>query len=386
MKKRLLAALLIMCLALTLLPAYALADNTGTDPESPEEGETTGAKGPFWVSFDPQGGVVTVPSMQTNSEGRLEILPTAFRTGYTFVGWYDIIGWLITKDYVFEDDTILYARWRLTDGGAATGTAYAINNPRTNRGKIVSSCDTAVWGTTVTLTVMPDSGYELESLKVTDRFGAEVELTQTGDDEYSFKMPASVVVVHASFSKIGVPVQPGLPFTDVSSDAWYHDAVFYVYEKGMMSGTGAGSFSPEAETSRAMIVTVLHRLEGAPSAGGAEFTDVAAGQWYTEAVAWAAENGVVYGSNNAFKPDDSVTREQVAAILYRYAGYKGSDTTARAELSDYSDASDISGYALEAMQWANAQGLIKGSSGRLNPGGKATRAEIAAILMRFCGS
>ena len=177
-----------------------------------------------------------------------------------------------------------------------------------------------------------------------------------------------------------------MPFTDVSSNEWYYDAVKYVYDNGMMNGIDSTTFSPNNTTTRGMIVTILHRLEGEPSAAAAGFTDVASGQWYTDAIAWAAANDIVNGySETEFGPNDTITREQMAAILYRYASFKGYDVTATASLSDYTDAALISGYATAAMQWANAEGLITGvTNTTLNPQGNATRAEVATILMRFC--
>ena len=180
-----------------------------------------------------------------------------------------------------------------------------------------------------------------------------------------------------------------LPFTDVAADAWYADAVAYAVEHGLMNGTSASTFSPLMTTDRAMIVTILYRLEGEPAVTGTSaFSDVADGQWYTDAVIWAADNGIVTGyDTGAFGPSDTVTREQMAAILYRYASYKGYDVTASADLSGYADQAQISAYALTAMQWANAEGLITGTSdSTLTPGGSATRAEAATILMRFAQS
>ena len=177
-----------------------------------------------------------------------------------------------------------------------------------------------------------------------------------------------------------------LPFIDVASGDWFRPYVSFVYGKGMMNGTSPTAFSPNATTSRGMIVTILYRLEGEPAAGTASFTDVPAGQWYSKAVAWAAQNGIVdgYGSG-AFGPNDNITREQMAAILYRYASYKGYSVTASSSTSSYSDASQISSYAQTAMSWANATGLITGtSSTTLAPKGNATRAQAAMILMRFC--
>ncbi len=176
------------------------------------------------------------------------------------------------------------------------------------------------------------------------------------------------------------------PFTDVPDNAWYKEAVDYVVDKGLMAGTSADKFSPDLITSRAMIVTILYRLEGRPAVyGTSPFNDVAANTWYTKAVAWAAANGIVMGyGNGKFGPDDLITREQFAAMLYRYANFKGYDTSKAASLSGYTDAANISGYAVPAMKWAKAEKLITGrTKTTLVPQGKATRAEAAAILMRF---
>ena len=175
-------------------------------------------------------------------------------------------------------------------------------------------------------------------------------------------------------------------FIDVDPDAWYHEFVDYVVSRGLMKGTSDTAFEPEAPATRAMLVTILHRLEGEPGAGGASpFADVPEDRWYTDAVIWANRNGIVegYGDGN-FGPGDTVTREQFAAILYRYAKWKGYDVSRSADLSGYADAAAISPWALEAMKWANAAGLITGRTETdLVPAGKATRAETAAILMRF---
>ena len=182
-----------------------------------------------------------------------------------------------------------------------------------------------------------------------------------------------------------VPVQRA-SFSDVPQTEWYAGAVDYVYRYGMMAGTSATAFSPNVATNRAMIVSILYRLEGSPAASGGTFPDIAAGQYYTSAVAWAAENGIVSGGTGGrFHPDDVITREQLAAILYRYAHYKGYNILSPAALSAFSDADTVSRYAVDAMGWAVAQGLISGTNrGALDPTGGATRAQAASILMRFC--
>ena len=183
------------------------------------------------------------------------------------------------------------------------------------------------------------------------------------------------------------PEKPALPFADVTKGDWFYDAVQYVYDKGMMNGVDGDRFAPNATTSRAMIVTILYRLENEPAVSGkSPFTDVAAGQWYTNAVAWAAANGIVTGTTDTtFAPNGNITREQMAAILYRYASYKGLDVSRQADLSGYADASAISAYAKQAMAWANGQGLITGvTATTLRPDGNAVRAQAATILMRLC--
>lgn len=185
----------------------------------------------------------------------------------------------------------------------------------------------------------------------------------------------------------GMTTYSKLPFSDVRIADWFYNDVKYVYEKGMMSGTAADVFAPNATTTRAMIVTILYRLEGSPAVTGTSaFVDVPTGQWYTDAVNWAAANQIVKGTSaTTFAPNDSITREQMAAILYRYAQYKGYDVTKKADLSGYSDNGQVSAYAKDALAWANAAKLINGvTNTTLAPQGNATRAQVSAILHRFC--
>lgn len=176
-----------------------------------------------------------------------------------------------------------------------------------------------------------------------------------------------------------------LPFTDVGTLDWYYGAIKYVYEEGLMSGTGETTFSPNATTTRGMIVTILHRMESEPYGIGS-FSDVQPGAYYAPAVAWASETGIVTGyGNGTFGPNNAITREQMAAILYRYAAFKGENTAATGDVQDYADGSKVSAYAVEAMNWAIGKGLISGVGGnRLDPTGTATRAQVATILQRYC--
>ena len=177
-----------------------------------------------------------------------------------------------------------------------------------------------------------------------------------------------------------------MPFTDVGESAWYYDGVQYAYDHGLVQGTSRFTFAPGTATTRAMLVTILHRLEGTPSAPAASFQDVRPGAWYADAVAWASSTGIVTGySSDRFGPSDTVTREQMAAILFRFANYKGLDTSARANMSAYYDYSSISSYARDALAWANAQELITGTTPTtINPKGNAPRSQTAIILKRFC--
>ena len=275
-----------------------------------------------------------------------------------------------------------------SSGGGSSTPTYTVSKPSdVTGGEISVSPSRAAKNATVTITVKPDEGYELDELIVRDSDGETVELTQKSDTEYTFKMPASKVTVEVSFVEIE-PTPSELPFTDVAADAWYHDAVAYVYDNGMMNGVTENMFAPNATTTRGMIVTMLHRLEGEPGVNYLlPFTDVAEGLWYTEAVRWAASEGIVNGvSDTSYAPDNAITREQMAAILYRYAQYKGYNTSVGGmSLAEYTDADQISSYATTAMQWANENGLITGRTDTtLAPQSTATRAEVATILMRFC--
>lgn len=184
---------------------------------------------------------------------------------------------------------------------------------------------------------------------------------------------------------IDMAVEEETGFDDVSSSAWYADAVEYVVSNGVMNGTGDTTFEPDAALSRSMMVQVLYNMENKPAASDAAFIDVADNAWYADAVAWAAENKLVNGvEENQFAPDDNITREQMAAILYRYAQYKGQDVSARADMNAYTDFAEISSYAEPMLAWAVSEGLITGSSDTtLSPAGNATRAEVAVVLMRY---
>ena len=249
----------------------------------------------------------------------------------------------------------------------------------------------ATEGDKVTIDVTPDQAYKLDELVVTAN-GKDVELTANSDGTYTFTMPSADVRITATFAEDPdwTPDEPEEPTTDVSDlfidvtpDAWYKDAVQYAYDNGLMTGVSANEFAPEQTTTRAMIVSILARLENVTSAESAGFADVAANDWYATAVNWAANVGVVNGyEDNTFRPNQPITREQLAAILMNYAAYKGEDVSNRASLATYTD--QPSTWAEETMSWAVAEGLISGvTADTLQPQGAATRAQVAAILQRF---
>ena len=262
--------------------------------------------------------------------------------------------------------------------------SYAITVEQPDHGTVTVTPNRATQGAAVTITATPDRGYQVNAVTVTDRFGDAVQVTENADGTYTFTMPNGQVTITATFVETEAPV--GEPFLDVNEGDWFYDAVAYAYENGLMDGVGGNRFAPNSATTRGMLVTILYRLEGEPAVTGeAGFDDVAAGQWYTDAVIWAAANDIVNGiGDNQFGPENTLTREQLVTMLYRYAQNKGYDVTASADLSGYPDAGQIQSWAQEAMTWAVAEGIVEGMDGNLNPAGHATRAQIATILMRFC--
>ena len=241
-------------------------------------------------------------------------------------------------------------------------------------------------GETVTITPTPDAGWEVEDVIVTDEDGEGVPVTENPDGSWSYEQPESDVTIEVIFGEVAPEptVDVSEIFLDVDPDAWYKDAVQFAYDNGLMTGTSATEFAPDVTTTRAMIVSILARLEGVTAADDAGFTDVD-DEWFATAVNWAANVGVVNGfEDNTFRPNDAITREQLAATLCNYAAWKGEDVSARAELSRYSDAAAISSWATDVMRWAVAENLISGvTTDELQPQGAATRAQVAAILQRF---
>ena len=290
-----------------------------------------------------------------------------------------------TKDYTFKADytgTDLYNNASDTcvvsvtykgsshhsSSSSSSSTSNTVSASTASNGKVSLDKSTAKKGDTVTVTVTPDAGYKLDKLTITNAKGNTVDVTDKGNGKYTFTMPDGKVTVTPTFSKIEDTKPSKNGFDDVASFDWYADAVKYVADKGLMNGTDDNQFSPNASTTRGMLMTVLARYAGEDTTGGAT--------WYEKGMEWAKAKGVSDGTN----PNADITREQLVTMLYRYAGSPKAD----GKLDSFSDAASVSSYAANAMQWAVANGIVNGSNGKLNPQDNATRAEVAAILMRFC--
>lgn len=286
--------------------------------------------------------------------------------------------------------------------GSSSTTTYKITVDAGEGGKASANKSSASEDATITVTVTPDSGYKIDSVTAKKSGGSKLTITEKSDGVYTFTMPASDVTVTVTFvsdsaeaaeatketeATVSAHVCPSEAYTDLNTSLWYHEYTDYVLEKGIMNGTGTNTFGPNANLTRAMMVQILYNMEDEHgTSDSAAFSDVSGSAWYANAVAWASSNGIVTGyDDNTFKPDASITREQMTAILYRYADYKGYDTSAEASLTGYEDADSIGSYAVSAVKWAVKEGIINGRDAtHLAPAGTATRAEVAAIMTRFC--
>lgn len=265
-------------------------------------------------------------------------------------------------------------------GGGTTTPSYTVSVGTAENGTVTASPTNAKEGDKVTLTVAPDEGYELGALTVKDASGKTVSTTKVSENEYTFTMPEGNVTVTATFVE-----KNATPFTDVKTTDWWYEAVKYVYENKLMSGTSDTTFEPTAKLNRAQAVQILYNLEGQPAVTGtADFTDVS-GHWALNAITWGAKNGVVAGvGNGKFDPNANVTREQFAQMMYNYAKFKGYDLTAQGDLDNFTDVSKVSDWAETALAWANGEGLINGNTdGTLAPNGTAIRGQAASIMAKF---
>lgn len=332
----------------------------------------------------PDGAVVTVSgtdeagnavTLTDNDDGTYSAsLPNKTQT-YTFIAAYDGSQTIAPK----TDIATVKVQQR-SSGGEPAKPSFPVKISHSGDGKVTVDKSYASAGDKVTITVTPGRNGSVQRITVTDEDGQRLKLTENRDGTYSFTMPNGAANVYARFSG------SGLPFADVPSGSWYYDDVAYVYDTGLMTGLTATAFGPNLSTTRGMIVTILWRMENEPAAKhGCPFADVRRGSYYEQAIAWASENGIVTGFDaSTFAPDRAITREQLAAILFRFAAYRGMDAvTLRENLSSFQDQAAISAYAVSALNWAVGEGLMQGTGDKLEPTGSATRAQVAAMLRRF---
>lgn len=333
----------------------------------------------------PDGAVVTVSgtdeagnavTMTDNGDGTYSAtLPNKTQT-YTFIAAYDGSQTIAPK----TDFATVKVQQRSSGGGEPAKPSFPVKIANSGDGVAKVDKSYASAGAKVTITVTPGRNATVQRITVTDEDGQRLKLTENRDGTYSFTMPSGTANVYVRFSG------SGLPFADVPSGSWYYDDVAYVYDTGLMTGLTVTAFGPNLSTTRGMIVTILWRMENEPAAKhGCPFADVRRGSYYEQAIAWASENGIVTGFDaSTFAPDRAITREQLAAILFRFAAYRGMDAvTLRENLSSFQDQAAISAYAVSALNWAVGEGLMQGTGDKLEPTGSATRAQVAAMLRRF---
>lgn len=258
----------------------------------------------------------------------------------------------------------------------------ALEIAETAHGAVAVSTAHLDYGEVVTIIPQPEPGYVVEAVMVTDADGEVLAVTALEDGTYQFTQPRGTVTISATFAQMATE---SLPFVDVAAEEWYGDAVATVYAQGLMMGTAEDTFAPELVATRGMVVSILHRLAGSPTVSAEVFEDVTADDWYGQAVAWAASEGIASGTSaETFSPNAAVTREQLAALLCNFVAQQGMDTTARSDLSSFDDVETVSDWAQDAVSWAHAEGLFAGTSATtLSPQGEATRAQLAAMLVRF---
>ena len=370
----------------------ALTGNPVTEISDTETGNKE-----YWAKWEANTYTVTLNGVNSDATGAGNYavgvtvnIYAGTKSGYSFNGWTSdnvTITNANNKNASFimpAKDVAVTANWKKNSSGGTGHTYYTIKAIAGAGGTISPSGNAAVlYGRNKTFTITPDNGYAIADVKID---GQSIGAVKT----YTFERVKGDHTIEAVFMKATGNPQTGVdvPFTDVSETDWFYEDVAYVYTNNLMNGTSTTMFSPNTTTTRGMIVTILYRLEGEPSVSdNCHFADVKSGSYYEKAITWAAAKGIVSGyGNNQFGPDDPITREQMAVILFRYAQYKGLDVSAGEDTNilSYSDALDISEYAFPAMQWICGESILNGSDGNLMPRGSATRAQVAAILHRFC--
>ena len=341
----------------------------------------------YTVAFDTNGGSAVAPvTVDAVSTVTKPADPT--KSGYTFGGWYKDSTLQTPWDFAngtVTADTTLYAKWTANPPAPsydAPDPTYAVSAPAAENGSVTVSPRNASAGSTVTITVKPDSGYVLETISATDRNGNDLKLTDRGNGKYTFTMPGSRVEVKVTFMEDNSVLNF---FYDVPNGAYYYDAVKWAVDNGITGGVGNSLFAPNQPCTRGQIVTFLWRAAGSPVVNYAmNMTDVAEDAYYGEAVRWALSEGITTGIGDiTFGPDAACTRAQAVAFLFRYAVASGMDAVTLADLiSGFADAASVPGYAVSAMNWALSQGIMQGSGTQLLSGNTCTRAQIVTFLYR----
>ena len=346
----------------------------------------------YTIIYDLAGGTVEGnPDTYTIKAGAFTLTnPT--KSGYTFTGWSGTVldgenNMTVTIPTGSTGNRTYTAHWRYNGGGGSSSSpSYPVSVPdKTDHGSVTVSPKNASAGSTVTITVKPDSGYVLETISVTDKNGKELKLTDKGNGKYTFTMPASKVEIKVTFMEDNSVLNF---FYDVPNDAYYYEAVKWAAENGITGGIGSSLFAPNQPCTRAQIVTFLWRTAGSPVVNYLmPFTDVDEGAYYAEAVRWAASTGIVTGlTETTFGANGVCTRAQVVTMLYRFAKAQGMDTSQGGmAIREFDDFDSVPAYALEAMGWAVNTGVFKGDNNRLLPQNACTRAQIVTLLRRAFG-
>ena len=361
--------------------------NFGTDTVTRAMTLTAKLVRTYTVTFDTNGGSAVDPvTVDAGSTVTKPADPT--KSGYTFGGWYKDSTLQTPWDFAngtVTADTTLYAKWTANPPAPSyddSDPTYAVSTPAAENGSVTVSPKNASAGSTVTITVKPDSGYVLETISVTDRNGNDLKLTDRGNGKYTFTMPGSRVEVKVTFMEDNSVLNF---FYDVPNGAYYYDAVKWAVDNGITGGVGNSLFAPNQPCTRGQIVTFLWRAAGSPVVNYAmNMTDVAEDAYYGEAVRWALSEGITTGIGDiTFGPDAACTRAQAVAFLFRYAVASGMDAVTLADLiSGFADAASVPGYAVSAMNWALSQGIMQGSGTQLLSGNTCTRAQIVTFLYR----
>ena len=371
--------------------------NAAKPGDNVTEVNTEQSKAQYTVTLKYDDGA-TPDSVYTVSENTTITLPTPSRSHYSFEGWYDEND-LVESSYTVTETVELTAKWHRTSSSSRYDGYITIINPK--NGEVSVSDDWAYEDDKITLTITPDDGYEVDKIEIVDDEGDKIDAKKVDDEDnkYTFRMANCDVTVTVTFKEEGKTTEDTdkeedkddeetteLNFTDVKESDWFYKGVAYVVDKDIMSGVSENEFAPSGKLTRAMLVQMLYNMESRPACDAENaFMDVPVGQWYTDAVIWANDAKIVSGMGEGlFAPNMEITREQMVAMLYNYAKYRGYDVTASADLSAFADTASVSAWAQPAMQWAVAEGYISGmGDSQLAPQGTATRAEIASVIMRF---